>query len=266
MINLNLFELVVPAQAVEDELPDDVIDDRKERNTDDHADEAPQTAEKQDGKQDPEAGKAGGVAEDLRADDVAVQLLQDQDEEDEPDGLDRVLDQNQQGGRDGTDERAEEGDNVRHANDDRDEQCARELDDDADDVAENTDDGGIQNFAVDESTEHFIGVEDFLHDEICPMRLDDAVQNHLGLLRELLAAGEQVNRDDDANDEVLDDRHDAQHADAHTAEDVLHGGKDVLHRGDEGVLDPRIQVSCQLSIGAVDEIHKGLVVCDESQL
>ena len=53
---------VVLAQAEEDQLFDDIVDDREERDADDHAHEAPQAAEQQDGEQHPETGQAGGVA------------------------------------------------------------------------------------------------------------------------------------------------------------------------------------------------------------
>ncbi len=54
------FQLFVAFQAVEDQFLDDVIDDSKERHADDHAHEAPQAAEQQDGEEYPEARKAGG--------------------------------------------------------------------------------------------------------------------------------------------------------------------------------------------------------------
>ena len=88
-------QLIVAAQAVDDQLFDHVVDDGKERHTNDHAHKAPQAAEQQDGEQHPEAGQTRGVAQDLGSDDVAVQLLQDQDEEDEPEGLDGILDQDE---------------------------------------------------------------------------------------------------------------------------------------------------------------------------
>ena len=105
-------QLLMALQAVNDQLFDDVVDNGEQRHTHDHAHEAPQTAEQQDGEQYPETGKTGGVAQDLGADHVSVQLLQHQNEQDEPQRLDGVLNEDQQGGGHGTDERAEEGDHI----------------------------------------------------------------------------------------------------------------------------------------------------------
>ena len=95
-------------QAVNDQLFDDVVDNGEQRHANDHAHKAPQAAKQQDGEQYPEAGKAGGVAKNLGSDDVAVQLLQNQYEQHEPQRLDGVLDENEQGGGNGTDEGTEE--------------------------------------------------------------------------------------------------------------------------------------------------------------
>ena len=64
----------IALQAVDDQLFDDIVDNGKQRHANDHAYKAPQTAKQQNGEQYPEAGKAGGVAQDLGSDDVAVHL------------------------------------------------------------------------------------------------------------------------------------------------------------------------------------------------
>ena len=175
MVAVQQGQLLMALQAVDDQLFDDIIDNGEQRHAHDHAHKAPQTAKQQDGEQHPEAGKAGGVAKDLGSDDVAVQLLQNQHEQHEPQRLDGVLDEDEQGGRDGTDEGPKEGDDVGHTDDDRDQQRAGKLEDEAGDVAQHTDDGGIQDLAVDEAAEHFIGVEDLFQNDIRPAGLDEAV-------------------------------------------------------------------------------------------
>ena len=75
---------VVAIQAVEHQLFDDIIDDCEERHADDHAHKAPQAAEQQDGEQHQKLERTGGVAQDLGSDDVAVHLLQHQNEQHEP--------------------------------------------------------------------------------------------------------------------------------------------------------------------------------------
>lgn len=88
-------QLLMALQTVDDQLFDDVVDDSEQRHTYDHAHKAPQAAKQQDGEQYPEAGKAGGVAQNFGSDDVAVQLLQNQHEQHEPQRLDGVLDEDE---------------------------------------------------------------------------------------------------------------------------------------------------------------------------
>lgn len=85
-------------------------------------------------------------------------------------------------------------DDIGDADDDRHQQRARELEDDAGKVAEHANDGGVHDLAVDEAAEHLVCVEDFLLDELRPVGLDDAVEDHLGLFGELFCgwpAGKQ---------------------------------------------------------------------------
>ena len=255
MVGFYLPELAVAAEAMEHQLLDDVVDDGKQRHAHDHAHEAPQTAEQQDGEQHPEAGKAGGVAQDLGSDDVAVQLLQNQHEQHEPQRLDGALDEDEQGGGDGTDEGAEERDHVGHTDDHRHQQRTGELEDQTADIAQHADDGRVHDLAVDEAAEHLVCVEDFLLDELRPVGLDDAVEDHLGLFGELFAAGQQVNSDDKADEQVLEPRHHVYDAHTHAAQDALQ----VLEGGQQGGAQ-RGQIARDGIVSVVEVAHQGRIV------
>ena len=238
-------QLLMALQAVDDQLFDDVVDNGKQRHTHDHAHKAPQAAKQQNGEQYPEAGKTGGIAQNLGSDDVAVQLLQNQHEQHEPQRLDGVLDEDEQGGRDSTDKGAEEGDHVGHTNDHRYQQRTGELEDQTADIAQHADDGGVHDLAVDKAAEHFVCVLHFLSDQLRPAGADDAVQHQLALLHEPLAAGQHIHRHDDADDQVFGHRHHVQHTNGCAAQDVLHGGQ-------QGVLEPCVpcvQIGVQSSVG-----------------
>lgn len=71
--------LSVAAQAKQHQLFYYVVDHGKQRHAYDHAHKTPQAAKQQNGKQHPEAGESGGVAQDLGSDHIAVQLLEDKD-------------------------------------------------------------------------------------------------------------------------------------------------------------------------------------------
>ena len=61
----------------------DMIYHREHRDTEQKAQEAEDLAEEDDGEQDPETIEAGAVSDDLRTDDIALDLLQDQDHDGE---------------------------------------------------------------------------------------------------------------------------------------------------------------------------------------
>ena len=106
--------LSVPIQPKESQLPDDIIYDGKQGHPNEHPNDAPQPAKEQDGEHYPEAGKSGRISQDLWPDDVAVQLLQNDYKDEKVKTVQRILQQEQQGGRNGADERAEKGDDVSH--------------------------------------------------------------------------------------------------------------------------------------------------------
>ena len=75
-------DLTLFVQTAANQLLHSVIDDPEQRHPNNHAEDAPQPAEQDDGKKHPEAGQACAVAQNFRADDVAVQLLQEENEND----------------------------------------------------------------------------------------------------------------------------------------------------------------------------------------
>lgn len=105
-------QLLMALQAVDDQLFDDIVDNGEQRHTHDHTHKTPQAAKQQDGEQYPEAGQTRGVAQDLGADDVAVDLLQNDDEHDEDQALLGAHQQDQERAGRSTQERPEEGDHV----------------------------------------------------------------------------------------------------------------------------------------------------------
>lgn len=77
-----------------------------------HAQHAAYTAPHQDSHDDPEAGQAGAVPQDLGAKDIAVKLLERKDKEDEVQALDGAVQQDEKGAGDGPQEGPEEGDHI----------------------------------------------------------------------------------------------------------------------------------------------------------
>ena len=95
-------------------------------------------------------------------------------------------------------------------------------------------------------------------DELRPAGLEDAVEYHFGLLDELFAAGQQVDRDDEADEQVLEPGHHIHDADAHTAQDALY----ILQRGEQGGAQSGQIVSNDI-VGIVEVAHQGRIVQED---
>jgi hypothetical protein len=75
------------------------------------------------------------VAEDLRRDDVALELLQADEQEHHPEGAQRILEQRDRDGRDRAEDRADERDQLHHAEEDAErERVGPSVGEDADDA------------------------------------------------------------------------------------------------------------------------------------
>lgn len=97
------------------------------------------------------ADRPRAVAQDLGAEDVAVKLLKADDQGKEPQGRPRVDDhQNHQTG-DGADDRSKKGDNVGDAHHDADQHGIWDAENQAKDKAEHTDDGRVDQLAIDKA-------------------------------------------------------------------------------------------------------------------
>ena len=70
-------------QAVSSKTADEIVDYSEGRYTDEHTYKTKHSAKEGYGEYHPECGQTGGIAEDLRANHVAVQLLQSEDEDGE---------------------------------------------------------------------------------------------------------------------------------------------------------------------------------------
>ena len=114
---LRKIRTAVSLQTADDKPFCQIVKYCKNRDTDQDADESENTAEKGDGKQNPETGQTDAVGKDFGADNVAVNLLQNDNEKQENQTVLRAVDQNQQCSRNGTDKRTEIGDDVGHTND-----------------------------------------------------------------------------------------------------------------------------------------------------
>jgi len=150
------------------ELAGHIIDDGKQRNTNDHAGNPPHAAKENNGKGDPEAGETGGVAENFRADDIPVHLLQNDDKNKEHQAVDRFFKEQDQQTRNGTDERTEKRDDVGDSHHHGNQRGGAESHRDAAQEAENADDRAVQQLSHKEAVEHLIRKADLPFNPVRP--------------------------------------------------------------------------------------------------
>ena len=101
------------------------VQHRKQRHAHRHADKTEYTAEQQDRKHNPEARQAGRVAQNFGAEDIAVKLLQGENEQHKINRLNRADYHDQDGARNRTDERPEKRDDIGYTDDNRNQQRKR---------------------------------------------------------------------------------------------------------------------------------------------
>lgn len=106
------FFLQTPAE----EFSGQAEENRQQRHTNDHTHKAIQSAEEENGKDDPHGTQTGGLSQDSRTQDIAVKLLKHQHEQGKAQRLGgTAADEHQQNTGDGTDKGAEIRDDVGHA-------------------------------------------------------------------------------------------------------------------------------------------------------
>ena len=96
-----------------------MIQDCEYRYTNDPADKPPYCAEKHNCENNPETGKSGRVTQNLRPEDISVKLLQNDDENQQKQRLQRIDHKYKDAAKEGAEVRSEERNNIGNADDKR---------------------------------------------------------------------------------------------------------------------------------------------------
>ena len=200
--------------------PRQAVEGRKERHADDHAHKTEQVAADHDGKQDPQGRDADGRAQDLRADEVAVHLLDDQDQHAEDDRLDRVNQQQNEDAGDRADEGAKYRDNIRDADKHTDEQCKIEPQDRHCHKRDNADDGRVNDLAHKEAREIHVGVMADAQRVFRSLFRQEGMRQRAQLMEQMLLVRQHI----DAGRNRGENRHKVRCHAADAGHDLRHGG------------------------------------------
>ena len=174
----------------------------KNRDADQHTDDAHDVAADYYRDQHPDRAQAGGIAEQERLDDVSVKELQDAGEDNEPKRIPRIYQQQDERAGDGADERAEVRDQVGYCDYRRDEQRIGHTHYQHEDVVGDKDDERVQQAAADIDEEDAVALAHDIAE--APERLfgeqsgGDTARKAL----EVLLVQQDVDREDGRDDEV----------------------------------------------------------------
>ena len=146
-------------QAGLDEFFSESTKNGKEGDTEEHSRDAKQAAHDGNGNNDPERTETGAFTEDFRADDVAVQLLDQKDQDNEPNGLGGISDEDNKRAGDGTDEGAEEWDHIGDTYDNGNQRIIGHFENCKDDEGKNTDDQRIKELTYNEAAKGSVRVD-----------------------------------------------------------------------------------------------------------
>ena len=130
----------------------------KDRHADHHADNAEQIAAHHDGEQNPQCRDADGRAENLRADEVAVQLLDNQNQHAEDGGLNGVDQQQDKDAGNRADEGAEHRDDVGNADEHTNQHGEIQPQNRHGHKGNHADDGRVNDFADEEAGKVDVGI------------------------------------------------------------------------------------------------------------
>ena len=171
-------------------------------HADEHSGKPQELGEYEDGKHHPEGGKPGGIAEDLRAEDVAVELLEQEDKHQKHKRLDRVLGEDDDKGRNRPDERPEVGNYIGDTDNDAHKHDIGHIQQRHPDEAEHADDGRVDDLAGDEAAEDGVGLPGQIEQEAGVLLTEEGVHDLAHLRQKALLSHKHIDRNDDANHQI----------------------------------------------------------------
>ena len=186
-----------------DEFGDNGINHCHQRNTEDHAGQAEEAAENNDGDQNPQSIKAGCVAKDLRTDNVSVKLLDNDNNQNEPYGFRRIGDKDDKRTGDCADEGTENRDDVRDADDDTQKRVIRHAENRKYDKAEEGNDGRIQNFTDDEARKGSVRIASQIDDVEIGASVKERVEDFFALCRKLFFGCKEIDCQENTDQQIL---------------------------------------------------------------
>ena len=266
IVQARLQGMALTGKALVDAVTDDGVEHGKDRHAKKHPGKAEDTAEDQNGNEHPEVRNAKLFTQNAVFDDVAVDLLQNENENAEIQGVDGLVDHQEQGRGHRTEEGAKEGNDVRHADDRADERRIGHAHEQHAEVGDDADEHGVDDLAHNIAAEDAVRPAGQLQQAIGMLATEDRHGDLLGLRTELFLKDQDIYGRDDAKQDIEDDHHNAvdrarQARDDHAVIELLQPADDHLQRVADGLFQEGLDVTVREN--AAEPLADGRIIAFE---
>ena len=189
-------------QTVVHQLAQEGVEHRADGDAEDHTHQAKGVAAHGDGGQHPDARQTHGFSHHTGIDQVALDLLEDQNEDHEPQGLDGADQQDKESADEDADESAENGDEGGEANKDGHHRGIGHVKEDHANKAQGAQDHRLGDLAGDEVGEGFVGQGDQAHEPGGLFLGQQGQDDLLGLAAQGFLLGQDIDGEDEGQHEV----------------------------------------------------------------
>ena len=178
------------------------VEHGKDRYAHNHAENAEEASEDGDRKDNPEAGKPGGIAEDFRPEDIAVKLLDKDNQDTEIKRLPGINHQHKEGAGNTADPRTEKGNHIGHADNHAYQNGIRRADNTGADKADDADDNGVYDLAADKADEGTMDEAEICYQLVPGLAVKYGIDYFLCLSGKFFFTSQQINGDNKADNKV----------------------------------------------------------------
>ena len=224
-------------EAVIHELAEQRVEDGAQGHEDEHAGNAQELAADGDGEEDPDARQADGGTDDVRVDELAFDLLQNEEHGHEDEGQFRAHREDEQGGDTASEESAEDRDQSGDGDEHRTQDGVRHAENGHRDEEHEAEDAGFEDLTADEVREGLVGQAEDLEDALIDMVREQRIKHFLALDGQCFLAEQHVDREREADKERGYAGHNVGDDTDTGVEELASGLLDPVHRlFDEGLV------------------------------
>lgn len=193
-------------QLVFDILLEKRIQNGEAGHADEHTDDAEEARHDRDRRDDPDGRKTRGRPMDAGDDDIAVDLLNDEDHNGEIDRVDRCMHEKNDRAGNGADKGTEDRDDIRDGDHDADQRCVRHTEKLNEQETDKTDEQGVENGTDEIFAEGPIRQRDDVYDLCIELFAENSLCQLFRLRGEMLFRAKKIDGEDETEEDIEDSR------------------------------------------------------------